>query len=160
MKKLIVIFLSFLYLGGSILYAQTAKINQVRVNQSMGQFDKMASLQFAPRADGSFLTSFAGYESAFVGVDYVADWVYTVVITWNIHDKKTLGRMFLEIEKYLSDIYGKPQMDYDLYEDGRKYISRDTFPTTTDNVKITLSLIERQDEPYLVVKFFVLQRQL
>ena len=159
MKKLIAIFL-FFCLGVSILYAQTAKINQVRVNQSMAQFDKMANLQFAPRTDGSFLTSFAGYESAVVGVDYVADWVYTVVITWNIHDKKTLGRMFLEIEKYLSDIYGKPQMDYDLYEDGRKYISRDSFPITTDNVKITLSLIELQEEPYLVIKYFVLQRQL
>lgn len=141
--------------------AQTTNINGVKVNQSMGDFHKTAKYRFTERGYGEYLTTYAGYESAFVIVESRADWVDVIGITWNYTDKRTQGTMFLNLHDYLSDLYGTPVIKNDFDEDGKHYITRDTFPITPDKVLISLSLAETANGgSILFIKFYVMRRDL
>lgn len=141
--------------------AQTTNINGVKVNQSMGDFHKTAKYRFTEREYGEYLTSYAGYESAYVIVESKADWVDVIGITWNYMDKRTQGTMFLNLHDYLLDLYGTPAIKNDFEEDGKHYVTRETFPITSDKVIVSLSIAETADGvSILFIKFNVMRRDL
>lgn len=141
--------------------AQITNINGVKVNQSMSDFHKMAKYRFTERGYGEYLTSFAGYESASVIVVSRADWVDIIGITWDYTDKRTQGTMFLNLHDHLSKLYGTPVIKNDFDEDGNHYVTRETFPVTSDKVIITLLIVkDANGSSRLFIKFNVMRRDL
>lgn len=141
--------------------APTTNINGVKVNQSMSDFHRMAKYRFTEKGYGEYLTSYAGYESAFVIAESRADWVDVIGITWNYTDKRTLGTMFLNLHDYLSNLYGTPVIKNDFDEGGMRFVTRETFPITSDKVLVSLSIVEDADgSSLLFIKFYVMRRDL
>lgn len=140
---------------------RTTNINSVKVNQSMSDFHNTAKYRFTERDYGEYLTSFAGYESAFVIVESRADWVDAIGITWNYTDERTQGTMFLNLHDYLVNLYGEPNMKSDFDEDGKHYVIRETFPITPDKVLVSLSIGETANgSSLLLIKYNVMRRDL
>ena len=154
-----ILLLALVCLSSMAVQAQFAMINNVRVNQKMSSFCKMAELQFAERSYGEYLTSYAGYESAFVSVQEVADWVESVDITWKYTDSNTIDRMFHEIERYLLDTYGSAKVEKNVESFGTTYSVVDTFPLTKDKVWVSLAKADDGNGGQrLYVKFKVHER--
>lgn len=142
-----------------MVHGQYTDINGVKVNQSMSDFHSAAKYRFTERSYGEYLTSYAGYESALVVVKSRADWVETVGITWNYKEKRTLGTILLNLHDYLVGLYGTPDIRSDFDEDGKHYFVRETFPITSDKVRITLTIAETEDGGrILFVRFDVTRR--
>lgn len=140
---------------------QKTNINGVKVNQSMSDFHNTAKYRFTERGYGEYLTTYAGYESAFVVVESRADWVDVIGITWNYTDKRTQGTMFLNLHDYLSDLYGAPVIKNDFDEDSKHYVTRETFPITSDKVIVSLSIAETANGgSILFIKYNVMRRDL
>ena len=143
------------------VHGQHTNINGVKVNQSMSDFHKVAKYRFTELNYGEYLTSYAGYESAFVVVESRADWVETVGITWNYKDKRTQGTVFLNLHDYLVGLYGEPDIRNDFDEEDKHFVVRETFPVTSDKVRITLAIADTMEgESILFVRFDVTRRDL